>query len=90
MLITNLIAQIAFGLTAMTICLPSMQEWSALFGASQARVQLTFSGFVMAFTTGLITGVAVAFMRGSRGNRPVQYSLQTAVLVGSSVRNPQG
>ncbi len=49
MLITNLIAQIAFGLTAMTICLPSMQEWSALFGASQARVQLTFSGFVMAF-----------------------------------------
>ena len=33
----------------MTICLPSMQEWGALFGASQAQVQLTFSGFVVAF-----------------------------------------
>jgi MFS transporter, DHA1 family, multidrug resistance protein len=48
MLITNLLAQIAFGLIAMTICLPSMQEWGALFGASQAQVQLTFSGFVVA------------------------------------------
>ena len=49
MLITNLLAQIAFGLIAMTICLPSMQEWGGLFGASQAQVQLTFSGFVVAF-----------------------------------------
>ena len=49
MLIPTLLAQIAFGLIAMTICLPSMQEWSALFGASQAQVQLTFSGFVVAF-----------------------------------------
>ena len=49
MLITNLLAQIAFGLIAMTICLPSMQDWGALFGASQAQVQLTFSGFVVAF-----------------------------------------
>ena len=49
MLITNLLAQIAFGLIAMTICLPSMQEWGALFGATQAQVQLTFSGFVVAF-----------------------------------------
>ena len=49
MLITNLLAQIAFGLIAMTICLPSMQEWGALFGAAQAQVQLTFSGFVVAF-----------------------------------------
>ena len=49
MLITNLLAQIAFGLIAMTICLPSMQEWGAVFGASQAQVQLTFSGFVVAF-----------------------------------------
>ena len=48
MLITNLLAQIAFGLIAMTICLPSMQEWGALFGASQAQVQLTLSGFLVA------------------------------------------
>ena len=48
MLITNLLAQIAFGLIAMTICLPSMQEWGALFGASQAQVRLTLSGFLVA------------------------------------------
>lgn len=49
MLTTNLLAQIASGLIAMTICMPSMQEWGALFGASQAQVQLTFSGFVVTF-----------------------------------------
>ena len=48
MLLLNLLAQISFGLIAMTICLPSMQEWGVLFGASQAQVQLTFSGFVVA------------------------------------------
>ena len=45
-LTANLVLQVAFGLLAMTICLPSMQEWPAIFGASQASVQLTFSGFV--------------------------------------------
>ncbi len=49
LLTANLIAQMAFGLLAMTICLPSMQEWGALFGAEQSRVQLTFSGFVVAY-----------------------------------------
>lgn len=48
-LIVNLLAQLAFGLLAMTICLPSMQEWGALFGASQAAVQLTFSGYVVTY-----------------------------------------
>lgn len=47
--LTNLLAQLALGLIAMTICLPSMQEWGALFGASQAQVQLTFSAFVVAY-----------------------------------------
>lgn len=45
-LVPNLVAQLAFGLLAMTICLPSMQEWPAIFGASQASVQLTFSAYV--------------------------------------------
>ncbi|MFT5933443.1 MAG: DHA1 family bicyclomycin/chloramphenicol resistance-like MFS transporter, partial [Hydrogenophaga sp.] len=49
MLIANLLSQLAFGLLAMTICLPSMQEWSAIFSSSQAAVQLTFSGFVVAY-----------------------------------------
>ena len=49
MLIANLLAQLAFGLLAMTICLPSMQEWGAIFDRSQAAVQLTFSGYVVAY-----------------------------------------
>jgi DHA1 family bicyclomycin/chloramphenicol resistance-like MFS transporter len=49
MLVANLIAQMALGLLAMTICLPSMQEWGALFGADQAAVQLTFSAYVAAY-----------------------------------------
>ena len=48
-LITNLLGQIAFGLLAMTICLPSMQEWGAIFQADQAAVQLTFSAYVVAY-----------------------------------------
>lgn len=45
----NLVAQIAFGLLAMTICLPSMQEWGQLLGTDQASVQLTFSAFVLTY-----------------------------------------
>ncbi len=48
-LIANLLGQLAFGLIAMTICIPSMQEWPALLGATQAQVQLTFSGYVFAY-----------------------------------------
>lgn len=48
-LIANLLGQIAFGLLAMTLCLPSMQEWGAIFQADQAAVQLTFSAFVVAY-----------------------------------------
>ncbi|HXD39532.1 MAG TPA: Bcr/CflA family efflux MFS transporter [Ramlibacter sp.] len=48
-LTANLVFQVAFGLLAMTICLPSMQEWPAILGAGQAEVQLTFSGFVAAY-----------------------------------------
>jgi DHA1 family bicyclomycin/chloramphenicol resistance-like MFS transporter len=48
-LIANVFAQIAFGLLAMTLCLPSMQEWGAIFDTPQADVQLTFSGYVVAY-----------------------------------------
>lgn len=50
-LIANLLAQICFGLLAMTICLPSMQTWRDMFDASQAQVQLTFSAYVLAYGT---------------------------------------
>ncbi|WP_186510925.1 multidrug effflux MFS transporter [Caenimonas sedimenti] len=48
-LTVNVVAQLAFGLLAMTICLPSMQDWPATFGASQAAVQLSFSGYIAAY-----------------------------------------
>lgn len=49
LIIANLVAQIAVGLVVMTLCLPSMQEWSAIFQVPQSTVQLTFSAFVLAF-----------------------------------------
>jgi DHA1 family bicyclomycin/chloramphenicol resistance-like MFS transporter len=48
-LTVNLIAQVAYGLLVMTVCLPSMPEWGSLFGRPQDEVQLTFSGFVLTF-----------------------------------------
>jgi DHA1 family bicyclomycin/chloramphenicol resistance-like MFS transporter len=48
-LTVNLIAQVAYGLLAMTVCLPSMPDWGGLFGRPQDQVQLTFSGFVLTF-----------------------------------------
>ena len=48
-LLALLLAQIAFGLLAMTICLPSMPEWGTLFAADPARVQLSFSAYVLAY-----------------------------------------
>ncbi len=44
-----IVAQIAFGMLAMTLCLPSMMDWPRLLGASQGSVQLTFSAFVAAY-----------------------------------------
>lgn len=44
-----MIALVAYGLLSMTICIPSMQEWGAIFGVPQADVQLTFSGFVVLY-----------------------------------------
>ncbi|MEY4654519.1 MAG: hypothetical protein RI884_3100 [Pseudomonadota bacterium] len=48
-LVAILLGQLAFGLFAMTLCIPSMQEWSSILGATQAQVQLTFSGYVFAY-----------------------------------------
>jgi DHA1 family bicyclomycin/chloramphenicol resistance-like MFS transporter len=48
-LVATLVAQLALGLLAMTLCIPSMQEWSTLLDGPQSTVQLTFSGFVLAY-----------------------------------------
>ena len=44
-----LLAQVAFSLAAMAICMPSMQDWAALMGVEQSTVQLTFSVYVFSF-----------------------------------------
>lgn len=49
LVIATLLASVAFGLLAMTICLPSMPGWAAQFGATQGQVQLSFSAFVVAY-----------------------------------------
>lgn len=41
-----LIAQMALGLLAMTISVPSMLDWPSTFGSDAAGVQLTFSAYV--------------------------------------------
>lgn len=48
-LIAQILGQMAFGLLAMTLCIPSMAEWGGTFGTTQAMVQLTFSGYVAAY-----------------------------------------
>lgn len=48
-LAANLIAQMVHGMLAMTLCLPSMQEWGAIFKAGPATVQLTLSSFLLGF-----------------------------------------
>jgi DHA1 family bicyclomycin/chloramphenicol resistance-like MFS transporter len=45
----NLLAQLAFGLLAMTMNLPSMQEWGELLNGSPAAVQLTFSAYLVCY-----------------------------------------
>ena len=75
MLIAILLGQIAFGLLAMTICLPSMQEWGAIFGANQASVQLSFSGFVISYG-------ALQIVYGPLSDR---YGRKVVLLTGLSV-----
>lgn len=45
----NLVLQVAFGLVAMTLCLPALPDWVHEFGAIQATVQLSFSAYVAAY-----------------------------------------
>lgn len=79
-LVVNLVAQLAFGLLAMTICLPSMLDWPAEFGASQASVQLTFSGYVAAY--GLLQLVYGA-VSDRVGRKPVLLTGLSLAVAGS-------
>ena len=74
-LTVNLIAQVAYGLLVMTVCLPSMPDWGGLFGRPQDEVQLTFSGFVLTF--GLLQ-----LVYGPLSDR---YGRRSMILVGLAV-----
>lgn len=79
-LTVNLLLQLAFGLLAMTICLPSMQDWPTQFAASQASVQLTFSLYVAAYG-----GLQLVYgpLSDRLGRKPILLLGLTLALVGS-------
>lgn len=79
-LVANLMAQYVFGLLALTMCVPSMLEWPATFGASQATVQLTLSGYVAAY--GILQLVHGA-LSDRIGRKPVLIAGLAMALAGS-------
>lgn len=81
-LVANLMAQYIFGLLALTVCVPSMQEWPATFGTSQARVQLTLSGYVAAY--GILQLVHGA-LSDRIGRKPVLLAGLGMAFVGSAL-----
>ncbi|NRF67191.1 multidrug effflux MFS transporter [Aquincola sp. S2] len=81
-LIANLMAQYVFGLLAMTICVPSMQQWPVTFATSQAQVQLTLSGYVAAY--GILQLVHGA-LSDRIGRKPVLLAGLGLAFVGSAL-----
>lgn len=81
-LVANLMAQYVFGLLALTVCVPSMQEWPATFGTSQAKVQLTLSGYVAAY--GILQLVHGA-LSDRIGRKPVLLAGLGVAFVGSAL-----
>lgn len=79
-LTANLVAQLALGLIAMTICLPSMQQWPAEFGATPAQVQLGFGGYVAAYGVFQLVYGAVS---DRIGRKPVLLAGLALALLGS-------
>ncbi len=75
-----LLAQIVFGLLAMTICLPSMQEWGEIFSTDATRVQLTFSAYVIAYG---VSQVIYGPLSDRYGRRPVVLGGLLIALAGS-------
>lgn len=76
----NLLCQISLGILAMAACLPSMPYWMEHFGESQARVQLTFAAYLLAFAFAqLIYGP----LSDNYGRRPVLVVGLTLGLAGS-------
>lgn len=88
MLVFLLLAQMAMGLLAMTVCIPSMQDWPEQLGASQAQVQLTFSGYVAAFG---LAQLVYGPLADRLGRKPVLLAgLMFAVLGSALALSAQG
>ena len=81
-LTANLVAQLALGMLAMTICLPSMQQWPAEFDATQAEVQLGFGAYVAAYGVFQLVYGAVS---DRIGRKPVLLAGLVLALAGSLV-----
>ncbi len=77
-----LVLQVAFGMLAMTVCLPSMQDWAALFDASPGSVQWTLGGYVGAFGVGQIVCGALS---DRLGRKAVLLGGLAVVVVGSAL-----
>ena len=73
--LASLLCAIGFGLVAMTICLPSMPAWEEVFDATQARVQLSFSSFLVAFGVAQIIFGPLSDRYGRRRLLIVGYAL---------------
>lgn len=78
--IVTLIAQVAFGVFAMTMCLPSMPEWGAIFGEPQSRVQLTLSAYMVSFG---VLQLLYGPLSDRHGRKPVLLAGLVLAAVGS-------
>lgn len=79
-LLPYLLAQVVFGLLAMTICLPSMQQWGELLSADATHVQLTFSAFVLGYgCSQLVFGP----LSDRHGRRPIVLVGLVIAVIGS-------
>jgi len=75
-----LLAQMAYGMLAMALCLPSMPSWVATFGVSTAQVQLTFAAYVAAFG---VMQLLYGPLSDRHGRRPVLLGGLVLAAVGS-------
>ncbi len=75
-----LVSNVGIGLMAMTICIPSMPSWEAVFGTTTADVQLTYSAYLLAFASmQLLCGP----LSDRFGRRPVILGGLVTVVAGS-------
>lgn len=75
-----LLAQMAYGMLAMALCLPSMPSWVTTFGVSTAQVQLTFAAYVAAFG---VMQLLYGPLSDRHGRRPVLLGGLVLAAVGS-------